>query len=287
MAFLVPLLTAGVAFLLAYYVAARVRSAVAIAKVGRDRRSRPRRGALVDTWVKRTQHLVPEIFEARVRRAIVMAGGLAGLSASELVLWAALAAGGGFAMGVWFSLVTGWSMWLSVAAFVLGAIYPFVWLRDRVKQRHATILQDMPYQLDLLTLSVEAGLDFGAGIAKVVERGKPGPLRDEFARMLAEIRVGKTRAEAMEHMGTRVGLPALSTFLSAMISADRLGTSIGRTLRVQADQLRVERFQRAEKAAGEAPVKMLIPLVIFVFPTIWIILAAPLVFDWLYRGATG
>ncbi|MEO1173712.1 MAG: type II secretion system F family protein, partial [Myxococcota bacterium] len=224
MIFFVPLLAAAVAFLLAYYAAAQVRSAIAVAKVGHERRVRPRRGALVDAWVKRTQHLVPEKLEARVRRAIVMAGGLAGLSAAELVLWAVLAAASGLAMGVWFALVTGWSMWLSVAAFGLGAMYPFVWLRDRVKQRHLEILQDMPYQLDLLTLSVEAGLDFGAGIAKVVESGKAGPLRDEFARMLAEIRVGKTRSEAMEHMGRRVGLPALSTFLSAMISADRLGT---------------------------------------------------------------
>ncbi|MEO0812103.1 MAG: type II secretion system F family protein, partial [Myxococcota bacterium] len=186
--------------------------------------------------------------------------------------------------GVWFSLATGWSMWLSLVAFVLGAVYPFVWLRDKVKQRHLAILQDMPYQLDLLTLSVEAGLDFGAGVGKVVERGKPGALRDELARMLAEVRVGKTRAEAMESLSQRVGLPALSNFLSAMIQADKMGTGLGKTLRIQADQLRSERFQRAEKAAGEAPVKMLIPLVVFIFPTIWVILAGPLVFDWLYRG---
>ena len=284
MELLVPILCATVAFLLAHYATARVRAAIAIARMGGDRRNRPRRGVLVDAWVRQFGHLVPGDIDARVKRSIVMAGGLQGLSAAELVLWAMLAGLGGLAIGVWFSLATGWSIWLSLFTFVLGTVYPFVWLRDKVKQRHMIILRDMPYQLDLLTLSVEAGLDFGAGVAKVVERGKPGPLRDELARMLGEIRVGKTRAEAMEAVSARVGLPALSNFLSAMIQADRLGTGLGKTLRIQADQLRSERFQRAEKAAGEAPVKMLIPLVLFIFPTIWVILAGPLVFDWLYRG---
>ncbi|MEM6730943.1 MAG: type II secretion system F family protein [Myxococcota bacterium] len=284
MELVVPVLAATVAFLLAHYVTARFRGALAVARMGEDRRSRPRRGALVDAWVRRVQHMVPNAFDSRVRRAIVMAGGLEGLSAAELVLWALLAGAGAFALGMWFALATGWSIWMSVAGFVLGAVYPFVWLRDKVKQRHLAILQEMPYQLDLLTLSVEAGLDFIAGLGKVVERGKEGPMRDELARMLAEIRVGKSRSEAMGALAHRVGLPALSNFLSAMIQADRLGTGLGRTLRIQADQLRNERFQRAEKAAGEAPVKMLIPLVVFVFPTIWIILAGPLVFDWLYSG---
>ncbi len=284
MELLVPILCATVAFLLAHYATSRVRAAVAIARLGQDRRNRPRRGALVETWVRQFGHVVPERLDSRVKRAIVMAGGLQGLSPAELLLWAMLAGLGGLALGVWFALATGWSIWLSLATFVLGAVYPFVWLRDKVKQRHALILRDLPYQLDLLTLSVEAGLDFGAGIAKVVDRGKAGPLRDELARMLGEIRVGKTRAEAMESVSSRVGLPALSNFLSAMIQADRLGTGLGKTLRIQADQLRSERFQRAEKAAGEAPVKMLIPLVVFIFPTIWVILAGPLVFDWLYRG---
>lgn len=284
MELLVPILCSAVVFLLVHYATARIRATVAVARLGEDRRNRPRRGVLVEAWVRQFGHVVPDRFDSRVKRAIVMAGGLQGLSPAELVLWAMLAGLGGLAIGVWFALATGWSIWLSLVSFVLGAVYPFIWLRDKVKQRHALILSDLPYQLDLLTLSVEAGLDFGAGIAKVVERGKPGPLRDELTRMLGEIRVGKTRAEAMESVSSRVGLPALSSFLSAMIQADRLGTGLGKTLRIQADQLRSERFQRAEKAAGEAPVKMLIPLVVFIFPTIWVILAGPLVFDWLYRG---
>jgi tight adherence protein C len=121
-------------------------------------------------------------------------------------------------------------------------------------------------------------------VQKMVERGKPGPLRDEFSTFLAELRIGKTRAEALEAMGERVGLPQLSAFLSALIQTERLGSGLGRTLRVQAEQLRTERFQRAETLAGEAPVKMLIPLVLFIFPTIWIILAGPLVYEWVWGG---
>jgi tight adherence protein C len=161
---------------------------------------------------------------------------------------------------------------------------PFLWLRDQVKRRHQEILSDLPFHLDLLTLCVEAGLDFGAGVQRMVDKGKPGALQTEFRTFLAELRIGKTRAEALESMSQRVGLDALASFLSTLVQADRMGTGLGRTLRLQADQIRVERFQRAEKLAGEAPVKMLIPLVLFIFPTIWIILGAPLAFDWLFRG---
>lgn len=283
---LVALLAGAFAFLLAYYVSGRVARQVAAVKASArpERRDTERRGWLVNAWVQRVDPLLPRKVDHGLHRQIGQAGGLEGLTPAELFLYASIAALVGLALAVWLVVVTGWSAWLLIFGCVGGAIYPFLWLRDQVAKRHAAILRDLPFHIDLLTLSVEAGLDFSAGVAKMVERGKPGPLRDELVTFLAEVRIGKTRAEAMEAMSERVGLVALSTFLSALIQADRLGSGLGRTLRLQSEQLRNERFQRAEKAASEAPVKILIPLVLFIFPTIWIILGAPLVFEWVFRG---
>ncbi len=238
-------------------------------------------------WTKLTKGIdpyVPTKMGANLRRQIIMAGGLEGMNAAEVVLTGVLLAAAGLGAGL---LLVAWSKsspwWIAVIAMA-AAVLPFVWLRDQVKRRHLEILRDLPFHLDLLTLSVEAGLDFSAAVGRMVEKGKPGPLREEFNSYLGEIRMGKTRAEAMETMGKRVGLPALSAFLGSLIQADRLGSGLGRTLRLQAEQLRTERFQRAEKLAGEAPVKMLIPMVLFIFPTIWLILFGPLVFEWVFVG---
>jgi len=234
--------------------------------------------------VRRAHVVVPNKLGNNLARKIVMAGGLEGMTPGEVVLIAFLSMLLGLATGIMLVTLTEWSPWWAVTLTVIGALLPFAWLRDQVKQRHLEILRDMPFHLDLLTLSVEAGLDFGAAAGRMVEKGKAGPLRQEFSSFLGEIRMGKTRAESLESMSERVGLPALSHFLGSLIQADKLGSGLGRTLRLQSEQLRVERFQRAEKAAGEAPVKMLIPL-LFIFVTTWVILAAPLVFEWIYKGS--
>jgi tight adherence protein C len=239
---------------------------------------------LVRTWGEKLNPRVPTGLRDDLSKKIVMAGGLSGLTPAEVVLYAAFSTLVGLGFGLLLVVSTDWPAVLVLGCTVIGSLFPFLWLRDQVKRRHQEILADLAFHLDLLTLTVEAGLDFGAGVARMVEKGKPGALRHEFATFLAQLRVGKTRAEALEAMSQRVGLEQLSTFLSALIQADRMGTGLGRTLRLQADQIRTDRFQRAEKLAGEAPVKMLIPLVMFIFPTIWVILGAPLVFDWVFRG---
>lgn len=237
---------------------------------------------LMNTWATRLTPWVPPRTEKKLARQIVMAGGLAGLTPARVLLNGALATVLGLAVGAWVVVFSHWRPWLVLATTGVGALMPFIWLRDQVKRRHRDILADLPYHLDLLTLCVEAGLDFSAGVARAVQRGRMGPLREELNAYLGELRMGKSRGDALLAMSERVGLMELSTFLSALIQADRLGAGMGRTLRLQAEQLRLERFVRAEKAAGEAPVKMLLPLVMFIFPTIWIILAAPLVFQWMY-----
>jgi tight adherence protein C len=134
---------------------------------------------------------------------------------------------------------------------------------------------------------VEAGLDFTGALNKVVEKGKAGPLRDEFSMLLKQLKMGKTREEALKGMIARVDLPALSQFVTALIQADKMGTSLGKVLRIQSTQLRIERTQRAEKLANEAPVKMLFPLIACIFPTVFMVLFGPIVFAFMYGGVTG
>ena len=227
--------------------------------------------------------VLPEKMKDYLAKQLVQAGGLGGMTPAHIVLYALFSSLCSIAIALLLTVSTNMSAAWLLPIFLLGPLFPFIWLRDQIKKRHQQIMLEMPYHLDLLTLCVEAGLDFGAGVQKMVDKGDQGPLLDEFQAFLAELRVGKTRAEALQSMSNRVALEPLTNFTSALIQADRLGSGMGRTLRLQAEQLRQERFQKAEKAAGEAPVKMLIPLVLFIFPTIWIVLGAPLIFEWMFK----
>src|SRR5437764_506221 len=170
------------------------------------------------------------------------------------------------------------------AAAILGAFYPILWLRDCGKARQHQIARALPYDLDLLTLSVEAGLDFAAGIAKVVEKGRKGPLCDELSVMLRELKLGKTREEALRNLAPRVEVTSLTTFVQALIHADRMGTPLGKVLRILSTDMRVTRTQRAEKLANEAPVKLLFPLIACIFPTIFLMLFGPIAYEILFAG---
>jgi tight adherence protein C len=160
-----------------------------------------------------------------------------------------------------------------------GAAVPLLWLRDRTRARRAAIARALPYDLDLLTLSVEAGLDFAAALARVVDEGREGPLSDELSITLKELRLGKTREEALRGLAARVELPALTSFAHALGQADRMGTPLAKVLRVLSTQMRAERTQRAEKLAGEAPVKLLLPLIGCIFPTIFLMLFGPIAYQ--------
>jgi tight adherence protein C len=167
---------------------------------------------------------------------------------------------------------------------LFGVLFPFIWIADQIKKRHHQINRALPYAIDLLTLSVEAGLDFQAAIGTVVEKGKSGALMEEFGITLGEIKLGKTREEALRNLADRVQLAVLTAFVTNLIQADRMGTSLGRILRIQSTQMRIDRTQRAEKLANEAPVKMLMPLVACFFPTVFMILFGPIVFRLMYGG---
>lgn len=165
---------------------------------------------------------------------------------------------------------------LSLAGVLLAAVYPALWLRAERRRRHLDIFRALPFVLDLLTLSVEAGMDFMSALQRNCERRRLDPLNEELIRMTHEIQIGTPRRVALRHLADRVDQPDLRGVTHALVQADELGVSIGSILRIQSDQLRGRRFDRAEKLAGEAPVKMLGPLMLCIFPAVFIILLAPL-----------
>jgi tight adherence protein C len=183
---------------------------------------------------------------------------------------------GGILMFLLFSFLSGFpmSLALGVAGIGIGYIAPEFWLSRRVRKRQHLILLAIPDALDLLTISVRAGLGFDAALGKVVEKMQ-GPLPDEFRRALAEVRVGKPRREALRDIVPRTEVPALTNFIGAIIQAEQLGVSISKVLQVQSEQLRIERRQRAEEMAAKAPIKMLFPLVGCIFPSLFIVILGP------------
>ena len=163
---------------------------------------------------------------------------------------------------------------MPVVFMVLGLMVPRMWLKGKVKAKQKQVLQALPDGLDLITTCVEAGLGLDAAMARVAEKST-GPLADEISRMLRDIAMGKLRREALSELAERVGVEELSNFISSIIQAEQLGVSIAQVLRVQSDQMRTKRRQRAEQTAHEAPIKMLFPLVLFIFPAFLIVILGP------------
>lgn len=154
----------------------------------------------------------------------------------------------------------------------LGWLYPLMWIGERRKLRSKQVVRDLPTFLDFITMSVEAGLNITGAIEQAVLRGPPGPLGQEFARMLRDLRAGLPRAEALRRMAERMDIAQITSFASAVIQADKVGANLSESLRAQAMQRREERFLQAEKLALEAPVKMMFPLVVFFFPQVFFVL---------------
>ncbi len=175
-----------------------------------------------------------------------------------------------------YLLVPGFSPALIVLIGVLGFLLPNFFVNRRIKDRQISILQDLPFCCDLLTLAVEAGLDFGTALERVVASGPPGPLREEFHMVVQETKIGKTRREALTDFAERVQMQEISNFVGSIIQADRMGTGFASVLRIQSEQIRNSRFERAEKAAQRVPVKILFPIIVANLLSIGIILIIPL-----------
>lgn len=181
-----------------------------------------------------------------------------------------------------FSLALYVKVAASFAAF--GYFYPVIWLRDRIGARKRELFKAFPFFLDVITLCVEAGLNMQGAMTQAMNKGPKGVVRDEFQRVLRDIRAGKSRAESLRAMADRVGEPLVTNFATAVIQAESMGMNLGPVLKAQADQRRTERFLRAEKLAMEAPVKMLFPLIAFIFPCTFVVLFFPIVMKFMNSG---
>ncbi len=227
----------------------------------------------------RVSRMTSQSFAETTERRLALAGNPGDLRVAD---WLGIKAVGVVVAAILFFLLftflisTGWPLNLVLAAAggVIGYIAPEFWLGGRVRKRQKAILLGIPDALDLLTISVRAGLGFDAALGKVVEKMK-GPLVDEFRRALAEVRVGKPRRDALRDIIPRTEVPALTNFVGAIIQAEQLGVSISKVLQVQSEQLRIERRQRAEEQAAKAPIKMLFPLVGCIFPSLFIVILGP------------
>lgn len=180
----------------------------------------------------------------------------------------------------------GWVILLTLGSSVLGFYLPDLWLSSRVSRRQKAIRQAMPDALDLLTICVEAGLGFDAAMAKIYEKWT-NELARAFGRVVREVQLGKLRREALRDMADRLGIPEMTSFVAAVIQSEQLGVSMAQVLRIQADQMRIKRRQAAEEEAHKAPIKMLIPMGIFIFPSICIVLMTPAILKIISSGVIG
>lgn len=238
-----------------------------------DRTVRPMLGRLA----RFAQRLASPKRVSRTEKRLAMAGYPAGLRTIDFLALRLLAMGVTGAVVFIVAAVAGAAglgMLLGAGGGALGFFLPEYWLSRRVRKRQHKILLAVADTLDLLTISVRAGLSFDGALSKVVEK-TTGPLADEFRRVLAEIRVGRTRRDALRDVIERTEVPALTHFIGAIVQAEQLGVPIAKVLQVQSEQLRIERRQRAEEMANKAPIKMLLPLVGCIFPSLFIVLLGP------------
>jgi tight adherence protein C len=194
--------------------------------------------------------------------------------------------GGAFVL---FFLLTNLPIFQAVIGTAVGAALgyylPMLSLSGKISRRQNDVIRSLPDALDLMVICVEAGLGFDAAMSKVYEKWD-NEIANAFGRIVQEIQLGKSRREALRDMAARLDVPDFSNFTAAIIQADQLGVSIGKILRIQSDQMRIKRRQRAQERAHQAPVKMMIPMTIFIFPSIWIVLLGPAVMLVMETGIT-
>lgn len=236
---------------------------------------------LLATMAKINARIELKGYKQKLQEKMMAGGNPLDLTPDEFIAFSELSAIAGVII---LAIVFGISSIVVVIGSLFGFFMTTLWLSDTVKKRKASILRQLPDFLDILTLAVEAGLDFGAALKKVISVNKNSPLIEEFKYTMNEFKLGKTRHEGLKNLAKRVNIPDLTAFISSLLQADKLGASLGDTLRIQANQMRVKRMQRAEKAGGEASVKMLIPLMLFILPAVFIMLFGPIIIQVMTKG---
>lgn len=233
---------------------------------------------MFEALAKLAQRFTPQNSLESVRHKLLLAGIAHKLKPA---LFLSYRIGGALVLGVLAILVVfssavpfGQRVLIIAVGFVLGYLLPGTWLGSKIKKRQDEITKAMPDALDLLTICLEAGLGFDAAMQKVAEKWD-NELSRAFARTVQEMQLGKLRREALKDMAGSMDVPDVTSFTAAIIQADQLGVSMAKVMHIQSDTMRMKRRQRAEEKARQAPVKMMIPLVFFIFPTILIVLLGP------------
>lgn len=235
------------------------------------------------------QHLLePLLTESRVcelQQQITRSGWRHKLHAEELIalqVTLALLLGSG-SYGLTSALDASFGVEAAVLMGLLGLSLPRIKLRDARRLRERQIRRDLPVFLDFLTMAVDAGLSLGGGLQQAVQYGPSGALRQEFARVIRDIRTGQSRQDALRALGIRLDIREVTLLISALLQAEQTGASLAQTLRIQAEQRRTERFLQAEKMAMQAPVKLIFPLIVCVFPVTFLMLGFPIVMKFIHE----
>lgn len=233
---------------------------------------------LIKGWAIKLGSRSPAQAHEKTRTLLAQAGNPSGLGPAEflgLKMLLAVALGGGtFVMFTVTGMAPPMSIVIPVALAVFGYMLPGIWLSRQIKSRKKEITKALPDAIDLLTISVESGLGFDPALMRVAEKWD-NHLSREFARVLSEMRIGKSKREALREMSLRVGEDGLTTFVSAVIQADQLGVAITQVLRIQSEAMRIKRRQRAEELAQKAPIKMLFPMAFLIFPALYVVILGP------------
>ena len=232
--------------------------------------------------------LTPQSMLENTAHKLELAGSPGNISAAEFWVIRAVA---GVAMGVlFFFLMVRFNtegtrrLLYTLGAAVFGFFLPAFYLTSKIRRRQEAIIKKFPDALDLMSICVDAGLTFDGAMSRVAEKWDD-PLANEFGRVLYEIQLGKSRRQALRDMSNRMDVSDVTSFVAAILQAEHLGVSIGRVLRIQSEQMRIRRRQRAEEKAHQAPVKMLFPLVFLIFPSMFIVLLGPAAFSLLRNQA--
>jgi len=225
--------------------------------------------------------LVAPTHASRIQNRLVAAGISERLTTRDIFGIQSLAAGAAFVVGGMAIFLTTSKMNYALpgALFLglIGWVYPTTWLAGTARRRQDAILKSLPFSIDLLTVAMQAGQDFGAALRFLVAEAAPGPLREEWAIMLRETELGKSRVEALRNLAARVQLPELQSVVSAVIQSMEMGASLSGTLKIQAEEVRAARFHRAERQAARAPSIMLIPVALFILPAVFIVIMMPII----------
>jgi len=215
----------------------------------------------------------------RIRRKLDLAGNPYGWTVDRVVSGKVMGAVAGLVLGIVFGLMLGGNgmrIVVAVGGLVVGFFAPNLYLYQKIHERAQHLLRDLPDAIDLLTISVESGLGFDAAVQQVA-RNTDGPLAEEFSRVLREMQIGQGRAEALRALGERTNVADVRSFVGAMVQADSFGIPVAQVLRVQSSEMRVKRRQRAEEKAQQVPVKITVPLIFCILPTLFIAVMGPAV----------